>query len=218
MLGIHSSTTNCPPGARWRAAFRKHSHLLVLRTQVADAVPHDVDERELTRNGRRGHVPDDHRQLLRGHLPPQLVGHRLRQLDAGHRDTACEKRDRYPARADRELQRRTAAGQPREEVDRRIEHVRGEHLGRAVVISLCGFLVPQIAARHDQDPGRAGGRPPPNFHRETYRSRLHAAVTTSESGWKLVRTQGTDFGPSTSPVVPDQRHFRLMIYYAATRS
>jgi hypothetical protein len=129
-------------------------HLLVLRAQVADAVVHDVHEREPAGNGRGRHVPDDDRQLVRGDLPSQPVDHRPRQLDPGHGDTPGCERDGDPTGADRELQRGAGARQSGEEAHGGIEHLGCEHVGRVVVVPLGRALVPQIAARHEREPAR----------------------------------------------------------------
>ena len=83
MPGTPSSTTNRPPGARWRAALRKHATCSAWVRRFPMLFQTDVDERELAGHAGRGHVADHHGDV--GPLPVQLVGHRLRQLDPADR-------------------------------------------------------------------------------------------------------------------------------------
>jgi hypothetical protein len=77
-----------PSGSRAASSFSSSGvaealHLLVLCAQVADAVPHDVDEGEHARDRGCGHVAGDDRKVLLGCFASELVDHRLRQLYTG---------------------------------------------------------------------------------------------------------------------------------------
>jgi hypothetical protein len=123
-------------------------HLLILRTQVADAVPHDVHEREAPGRDSGGHVSDHDGQLLRGCLVAQLVDHRLRQLDPRDRDSATGQRDRDSSGADGQFESRAGTGQPGQERDRGVEHVWREHVRRSLVIPRRSLCIPHVTARH----------------------------------------------------------------------
>jgi len=102
-------------------------HLLGLGAQVPDAVPHEVGERELARDLGRRHVAHGDRDVAS--LPEQFISHRLRQLDATHRDTPLREWDRHPAGADRELEGGSVSDESGKEVDGRVEHLRRTHEG-----------------------------------------------------------------------------------------
>jgi len=94
-------------------------------------------------------------------LRQELVDHRLRQLDATHRDAPVGQRQRDAAGADRQLQRRAVAGERREEFDGRVEDLGLEHERRPLVVRRRGLRVPVVAARHvAHAPARAHRQPP----------------------------------------------------------
>ncbi len=122
------------PPARDEVARRvaEAGDLLLLSAQVPDAVPDQVHQRELP--GHRGgrHVADDDGDVAA--LAVQLIDHRLRQLDAGHRDATSVQRDGDAPGADRQLERRPVAGELGEEVDDRVDHVGGCKAPVALVV------------------------------------------------------------------------------------
>ncbi len=126
--------------------------LLLLRAQVGDRVPDQVDERELAGHPGRRHVAHDDRDGALVDLAPQLRDHRCRELDPRDRYAASGQGDRDPTGPDGELERRPGAGQPGQEVDGGIEYVGRELLGRALVVALRRLLVPQVAAHHGVEP------------------------------------------------------------------
>ena len=67
---------------------------------------------------------------LRSGLLAQPGDHRLRVVDARHAHAARGQRQRDPARADRELERRAVAGQLGQQVDGGLDHRRVEHARR----------------------------------------------------------------------------------------
>ena len=121
--------------------------LRVLRRQVADRVEDDVRERERAVDLRRREVADRDLDLLPAGLLAQLGDHRLGEVDPVHADAALRERQRDPAGADPELERRSVAGELGEEVDRRIEHVRLEHVGRGLVVALRHVLAEVVLGR-----------------------------------------------------------------------
>ncbi len=139
--------------------------LLGLRSKVRDAVPYEIDKCELTGNAHRCHVAHHHRQSRLVALAPQLVHHRHRQLDAGHRNTTCSKWDADAPGADRELQCSPRPRQSRQEVNSRVEHVRCEHLGGGRVVTLRSLLVPHFAACHRRQPAGQNLIPSSRFRR-----------------------------------------------------
>ena len=64
----------------------------------------------------------------------QLREHRLRVVEARDAHAARGQRQRDPARADRELERRAVSRQLGQQVDRRVDHRRIEHPGRVRVV------------------------------------------------------------------------------------
>ena len=66
---------------------------------------------------------------LRARLGAQPRDHRLGEVDPVHRHAARGERQRDPAGADAELERGAVARQLGEEVDRRVDDGRVEHVG-----------------------------------------------------------------------------------------
>ena len=91
--------------------------LIVLRQQVEQGVEHQVHQRIHAGHTDIGEVTDRHGQLVASRLRSQPVDHRLRQVDAVDAHPACCQRQGNPTSADRELQRRPAAGPRREKPD-----------------------------------------------------------------------------------------------------
>ena len=71
--------------------------------------------------------------VLAARLRPQPRDHRLRHVDAVHRDTAPRERKRDAPRPDRELERAATSRELGQEVEDRIDRLRAEHLGVVVV-------------------------------------------------------------------------------------
>ena len=130
----------------------KAGDLFGLGQQVGDRVENEVDQRVLPRCAGGGHVPNDHRNPLRVDLAAELVDHRTGQLDAGDRNAALGQGNRDPTGSDCELQRSAVArilGQP---VDRRPQHLGGEHANARGVVALGGIDVPNLLLAHGDDP------------------------------------------------------------------
>jgi hypothetical protein len=89
----------------------EHRHLLVLRRDIHDRVPHQVDQRERAVETGRGHVADRDLDLAAPRLASKLFDHVGRQLDAVHPDSPGGEGQRHPARAHREFERRSIARQ-----------------------------------------------------------------------------------------------------------
>jgi len=92
-----SARTQVPSGVQ------EARDLLLLGSQVRDAVPYEVHERELAGNCHRRHVPNGRLAGPPGghlvHLAPELGNHRLdRELDTSHCHTTGQQRDANPAR------------------------------------------------------------------------------------------------------------------------
>jgi len=124
-------------------------NLLVLRAQVRQRVVDEVDQRELARHACRGHVAEPDGERFGVDLGAQHRDHRLGELDTAHRHASGRERNPDATGTYRKLERGAAVGQPREEIDRGAEHPGREHVGRVVVVGLCGLVVPDVAARHD---------------------------------------------------------------------
>lgn len=120
--------------------------LVVLRGQVADRVEDEVDERELPVDAHGGEVADRRHDLLRARFLAELGDHRFREVDAVHANASLRERERHPTGTDAELERRAIARERREEVDRRPEHLRGEH--RAVIVIALRYLRTEVVRVH----------------------------------------------------------------------
>jgi hypothetical protein len=67
-----------------------------------------------------------------------------------HADASLRERERDPAGADPELERRAAAGELDEEVDDRLDGGRGEQLGGVLVVPRCNPLAEVVLAQRAQ--------------------------------------------------------------------
>ena len=123
-------------GPQVRGGVLEARHLIVLRGQVVDRVVDQVGERELARYVGRGDVAERDLDPVGAGLRSQLLHHLAREVDATDRDAAPGQRQRDPAGADAELQRGAVAGQTGQEIDRRLDHGRVEHLRAALVVAL----------------------------------------------------------------------------------
>src|SRR5581483_10209758 len=103
------------------------------------------DERERPVDPGRGVVADLDLDCVR--LPPELLDHRSRVVDAGDADAASGERHRDPAGADRQLEG-AARGERLEEVDRPLDRGRLEvRAGRLVV----AFADVRVEPAHQPD-------------------------------------------------------------------
>ncbi len=121
--------------------------LRVLGRQVADRVEDDVRERERAVDLRRREVADCDLDLLAAGFFVQLGDHLCGEVDPVHADAALRERERDPAGADSELERRPVTGKRGEELDRRIEHVWIEHVRRGLVVALRHVLAEVVLGR-----------------------------------------------------------------------
>src|SRR4051812_17978215 len=96
------------------------SPLALLRDYVPDRVEDEVYESKRTFDAQRRHVADHDRDVVSTRLGAQLADHRVRELDAVDLDAARGQRQRYPSRADGELEHRPAARQLDEPVHYRL--------------------------------------------------------------------------------------------------
>ena len=119
--------------------------LLGLGPQVSDAVPHEIDERELPGTVLVAMSPTT--TGMSGPLPVELVDHRLRKLDAAHRDATL---DQGMATRPVPIANSSAGPSPASSagIDRRLQHIRCEHEGRSLVVTLSRLCIPQVAAGH----------------------------------------------------------------------
>ena len=105
-----------------RCRVRERRHLAVLRRDIAQRVPHEVDERERAVDRGRRVVAERGRDRA-ARLPCSCSSTVGRDVDAVHAHAALRERQRDPSAADGELER--AAGSHRsEEVDGRTDDLR----------------------------------------------------------------------------------------------
>jgi hypothetical protein len=105
-----------------------------LRRQVHDRVEDQVDERERPVHRGRGEVADRHADVAAARLGSQPRDHRLGHIDPVHRHAAARERQCDAARPDPELERSSGPGELDEELDRRIDDGRVEHLRGGPVV------------------------------------------------------------------------------------
>ncbi|GGK11193.1 hypothetical protein GCM10010123_46450 [Pilimelia anulata] len=177
--------------------------LLSLGTQVGDAVPHHIHQRERARHRRCGHVTDDHRDLLCRRLPTKLIHHRLRQLNPGHRHSPLDERNGHPPGTDGELQGPASVGEPGQEIDDWIKDRWAEHRRRRGVVSLRSILVPQITTGHSQQAVTRHDRPPPIYApRHPQPERAVAYRTLMAAASSLGSQRGIERLPEVVDAVP----------------
>jgi len=135
-------------GLEVRRDVTEAGHLLGLRRQVVDRVEDEVGERERAVEAGGGEVADRHGDPLAAGLLAQPRDHRLREVDPVHLHPAAGERERDAAGPDPELQRAAAAGEADEEVDRGLDGLGREHLGRRLVVPRGDALVEVPVAGH----------------------------------------------------------------------
>lgn len=131
----------------------KASDLFGLGQQVRDRVEDEVNQCVLPRCAGRGHVSNDHRNPLLVGLATQLVDHRSGELDAGNWYAVLGQRDSDPTGSDRELERSAVASKFGKPIDRRSQHLGGEHASTRGVVALGSFDIPNLLLAHADDPG-----------------------------------------------------------------
>jgi len=129
-------------GREMRSCVLEHRDLFLLRRDVHERVPHEIDERELTGDAGRRHVADRHRDRVGTGLGAQLLDHVRGELDAVHLDAARDERERDASGADGELEHGTAGREVGEELDGRTEDPRIEHRHRGDVVDLGDVATP----------------------------------------------------------------------------
>ena len=112
--------TNTPLVAEVRGHVLEAADLVVLRQQVEERVEHDVDQPVRAGDADVGEVAHGHVDRVAARLRPQPRDHRRREVDAVDPDTRRRERQRDPAGADRQLERRATVGQVGQERDRRL--------------------------------------------------------------------------------------------------
>jgi hypothetical protein len=122
--------TKLPPGSRWAATFLKQATWAAWVVSVADEVgeteqPVGFDCRE---------VADRDADPLPSRLGQEPRCHRPRELDPAHLDPACGQRQGDPPGPDPELEDSPTAGEPGQEVDRRLDDRWIEQVGIGLVV------------------------------------------------------------------------------------
>ena len=113
---------------------------------------------------RRREVADRHADRVAARLAAQAGNHRPRQVDPVDRDAAARQRQCDPSRPDAQFQGAPTAGEPRQNVDRRVHNAWLEHVRRRLVIPRRDTF-PEVAVLvvHHRTVSRTTCLPPVHF-------------------------------------------------------
>jgi hypothetical protein len=123
--------------------------LRVLGRQVHDRVEDEVGDRERPVDPRRRKVADRDGNLRTAGLGAKPRHHRLRQVDPVHLDAATGERQGNPARADTELERGAAVGEPGKEVHGSLDDLAVPPAADRLVV-FCSDVLSEVVLRHER--------------------------------------------------------------------
>jgi len=128
----------------------KRLHLLILRGQIGDGIPQEIDEPKESVDLRRRKVADGHIDVRGLALCTQLGNHGRRQFDPGHLNATLAEGDGDAAGSNAELKSGTCPGQIGEESNGWLDYRGLEQLRPERLVSLSNPLI-KVGLRHRKE-------------------------------------------------------------------